>query len=45
MGHFKPYPEQLFIIGHQLFLSNQLTDTSVEKKLILYKKNILAAKL
>ena len=44
MGHFKPYPEQLFITGHQLFfLSNFRT---VEVKLILYEKNhILAAKL
>ena len=45
MGHFKPYPEQLFIIGHQVFVSNQFTDKSVEEELILYKKHILAAKL
>ena len=45
MGHFKPYPEQLFIAGHQLFFSNQFTDKSVEEELILYKKHILAAKL
>ena len=38
MGHFKPYPEQLFITGHQYFFS-------VEEELILYKKHILAAKL
>ena len=45
MGHSKPYPEQLFITGHQLFVSNQFTDKSVEEELILYKKHILAAKL
>ena len=45
MGHFKPYPEHLFITGHQLFFSNQFTDRSVEEELILYKKHILAAKL
>ena len=42
MEHFKPYPEQLFITGYQFF-SNQFTDKSVEEKLILYKKHILAA--
>ena len=48
MGHFKPYPEQLFIIGHQLFFSEQFTDRSVacvEEELILYEKHILAGKL
>ena len=45
MGHFKPYPEQLFITGHQLFFSNQFMDKHVEEELILYKKCILAAKL
>ena len=45
MGHFKPYPEQVFITGHQLFSSKQFTDKSVEEELILYKKHILAAKL
>ena len=42
MGHFKPYSEQLFITGHQLFFSEQLTDKSVEEEIILYKKHILA---
>ena len=37
MGHFKPYPERLFITRHQLFFSNQFTETSVEEELILYK--------
>ena len=45
MGHFKPYPKQLFITGHQLFFSKQFTDTSIEEELMLYKKYILAAKL
>ena len=45
MGHFKPYPEQLFITGHQLFFSNKFTAKFVEEELILYKKHILAAKL
>ena len=45
MGHFKPYPELLFITGHQLFFSNRFTDKSVEEELLLYKKHILAAKL
>ena len=45
MGHFKPYLKQLFITGHQLFFSKQVTDKSVEEELILYKKHILAAKL
>ena len=45
MGHFKPYPEQLFITGHEFFFSHQFTDKSVEEELILYKKHILAAKL
>ena len=45
MGHFKSYPEQLFITGHQLFFSKQFTDKSVEEKLILYKKHTLAVKL
>ena len=44
MGHFKPYPEQLFITGHHFF-SNHFTDKFVEEELILYKKHILAAKL
>ena len=33
------WPEQLFIIGHQLFFSNKFTDKSVEEELILYKKH------
>ena len=45
MGHFKPYQEQLFITGHQLFFPKQFTDKSVEEELILCKKHILAAKL
>ena len=45
MGHFKLYPEQLFITGHQLIFSKQFMDKSVEEELILYKKHILAAKL
>ena len=45
MGHFKPYPEQLFITGHQLFFSNQFTEKSVEEDNFLYKKHILTAKL
>ena len=45
MGHFKPYPEQVFITGHQLFFSKQFTVKSVEEELIFYKKHILAAKL
>ena len=45
MGHFKPYPEHLFITGHQLLFSIQFTDSSVEEELSLYKKHILAAKL
>ena len=45
MGHFKPYPEQLFTTGQQLFFSKQFKDKSVEGELILYKKHILAAKL
>ena len=44
-GTFKPYPEQLFITGHQLFFSKQFTDKYVEEDLILYKKHISAAKL
>ena len=44
MGHFKSYPEQLFITGYQIFFSKQFTDLSVEEELILYKKHILAAK-
>ena len=45
MGHFKPYPEQLFITGHQLCFSNQFTEKSVEEELISYKKHTIAAKL
>ena len=45
MGHFKPYSEQLFITGHQLFFTKQFTDKYVEEELILYKTYILAAKL
>ena len=45
MGLFKPYPEQLFITGHQFFFAKQFTDKSKEEELILYKKRILAAKL
>ena len=45
MGHFKQYPEQLFITGHQLYFSEQFTDKSVEEELILHKKHILAGKL
>ena len=44
MGHFKPYPEQLFITGHQLFFSNKFTHTAVEAEQFFYKY-ILAAKL
>ena len=45
MGHFKSYPEQLFITGHQLCFSKQFIDISVEEELIVYKKHTLAAKL
>ena len=45
MGHFKSYPEQLFITEHKLFFCMQFTDKSVEEELILYKKHMLAAKL
>ena len=45
MGHFKPYPKQMFITGYQLFFSKQFIDKSVEEELILYKKYILAGKL
>ena len=42
-GTFKPHPEQLFITGHQLFLSNQFTDKSVEEEVILYKKTYISS--
>ena len=43
MGHFKPYPEQLFMTKHLLFLSNQFTDKFVEEELILYKKTYISS--
>ena len=44
MGHFKPYPEQLFITGHQLFFLSNLR-TNLYGELNLYEQHILAAKL
>ena len=38
MGLFQPYPEQLFIAGHQSFFSKQFTVKTVEEYLILNKK-------
>ena len=42
MVHFKPYPEHLFIRGHQYFFSNQFTGKSVEEELILFKKTYIS---
>ena len=44
-GTFQTVPEQFFITGHQGFFSKHFTNKSVEGELILYKKQISAAKL
>ena len=37
------YPEQLFIIGHQLCFSKQFTGKSVQEELILYQKTYISS--